>query len=86
MDCLSQNFLFRKVLMLFHFLNFQSHCLIYIPQVEFAVASIKSSHIHLANGQLKEAFLASRDALKASELAFFHPSLLELLYFPEDQK
>ncbi|KAK3762447.1 hypothetical protein RRG08_009836 [Elysia crispata] len=55
-------------------------------EVEFAVASIKSSHHHLANGNLKEAFLASRNALKASELAFFHPSLLELLYFPEDQK
>lgn len=55
-------------------------------EVEFAVTSIKSSHYHLANGNLREAFLASRDALKASELAFFHPSLLELLYFPEDQK
>ncbi|RUS81540.1 hypothetical protein EGW08_010710, partial [Elysia chlorotica] len=55
-------------------------------EVEFAVAAIKSSHHHLASGDLREAFLASRDALKASELAFFHPSLLELLYFPEDQK
>ncbi|GFS10068.1 GPI transamidase component PIG-S-like [Elysia marginata] len=55
-------------------------------EVESAVASIKSSHNHLAYGNLREAFLASRDALRASELAFFHPSLLELLYFPEDQK
>ncbi|BFY97511.1 hypothetical protein BsWGS_00551 [Bradybaena similaris] len=55
-------------------------------EVESAVASIKSSRQLLASGQLKEAFLASRAAVEASEMAFFHPSLLELLYFPEDQK
>ncbi|CAL1533662.1 unnamed protein product [Lymnaea stagnalis] len=55
-------------------------------EVESAVASIKESKLLLRNGKLEEAFLASKAAVDASELAFFHPSLLELLYFPEDQK
>ncbi|CAG5134746.1 unnamed protein product, partial [Candidula unifasciata] len=45
-------------------------------EVESAVASIKNSRQLLASGKLREAF----------QTAFFHPSLLELLYFPEDQK
>ncbi|KAH9515259.1 hypothetical protein Btru_014016 [Bulinus truncatus] len=55
-------------------------------EVEAAVAAIKESKFLFKNGKLKEAFLASKAAIEASELAFFHPSLLELLYFPEDQK
>ncbi|KAI8792513.1 GPI transamidase component PIG-S [Biomphalaria glabrata] len=55
-------------------------------EVEAAVAAIEESQLLLKNGKLKEAFLASKAAFNASELAFFHPSLLELLYFPEDQK
>lgn len=55
-------------------------------QVEDAVSSIQRSEELLGSGQLFDAFLASRDAVVASEKAFFDQSLLELLYFPEDQK
>jgi GPI-anchor transamidase subunit S len=50
--------------------------------VEAAVAS----SAHLAEGRLPEAFSLSQTALTNSEAAFFHPSLLALLYFPDDQK
>lgn len=55
-------------------------------QVEAAVSSIQESEQLLAQGHLHDAFIASRSAIVASEKAFFDPSLLELLYFPEDQK
>lgn len=55
-------------------------------QVQDAVDSIRESQRHLAEGRLEQAFLDSRKALVCSEKAFFDPSLLELLYFPEDQK
>ncbi len=37
-------------------------------------------------GRLEEAFSSSKKAFLASDAAFFDPSLLALLYFPEDQK
>ncbi|RWS28776.1 GPI transamidase component PIG-S-like protein [Leptotrombidium deliense] len=40
----------------------------------------------LAKGDLHEAFQLSSKAYQASETAFFDPSLLALLYFPDDQK
>jgi phosphatidylinositol glycan class S len=55
-------------------------------QVVKSVEAIQRSSRLLASGQLKEAFTVSRQARDASEKAFFDPSLLELLYFPEDQK
>ncbi|XP_071090185.1 GPI transamidase component PIG-S-like [Haliotis cracherodii] len=55
-------------------------------EVKSSVAAIRESLRQLAEGQLEEAFLSSKKALIASEKAFFDPSLLELLYFPEDQK
>lgn len=55
-------------------------------QVYTAVESIKSSHRFLKDGKLHPAFHASKMALIASEKAFFDPSLLQLLYFPDDQK
>lgn len=55
-------------------------------QVESAVTGIKEAHRHLSSGQIARAFTQSRKALASSEKAFFDPSLLELLYFPEDQK
>ena len=60
------------------YLNFQ--------QVTRAVTSIQDAHRQLQNGKLREAFSSARQAILASEKAFFDPSLLELLYFPEDQK
>ena len=40
----------------------------------------------LAQSNLSEAFRLSSRAYISSETAFFDPSLLELLYFPQDQK
>jgi phosphatidylinositol glycan class S len=40
----------------------------------------------LANSDLDNAFKLSTKAYLSSETAFFDPSLLSLLYFPEDQK
>ncbi|KAK3095640.1 hypothetical protein FSP39_017048 [Pinctada imbricata] len=55
-------------------------------EVEEALSGIRQSQRYLAVGQLDKAFIQSRKALAASDKAFFDPSLLELLYFPEDQK
>ena len=46
----------------------------------------KESKIALHNNNLQEAYICSQKALKSAEKAFFDPSLLALLYFPEDQK
>lgn len=40
----------------------------------------------LRNGRLLEAYKKSQEAFLLSEAAFTDPSLLALLYFPEDQK
>jgi phosphatidylinositol glycan class S len=40
----------------------------------------------LASGHLKHAYECSRKGFQLSESAFFDPSLLALLYFPDDQK
>nr|XP_006825320.1 PREDICTED: GPI transamidase component PIG-S-like [Saccoglossus kowalevskii] len=55
-------------------------------QVYIAVESIQSTHSYLKDGNMYRAFHSSKRAIQASETAFFDPSLLELLYFPEDQK
>ena len=44
------------------------------------------SEKHCELGRLSHALESSKAALSASEKAFFDPSLLALLYFPEDQK
>lgn len=55
-------------------------------QVYQAVASAQSAMAELAAGHLHLAFQASKEAVTSSERAFFDPSLLHLLYFPDDQK
>lgn len=55
-------------------------------QVYLAVASAQSAMAKLATGHLHSAFQASKEAVTSSERAFFDPSLLHLLYFPDDQK
>lgn len=55
-------------------------------EVEDAVSSIMLSQDLLTSSLLYDAYEASHKAIVASEKAFFDPSLLELLYFPEDQK
>ncbi|XP_067422045.1 GPI transamidase component PIG-S [Emydura macquarii macquarii] len=55
-------------------------------EVYHAVASAQTAIQELASGQLGSAFQASKEAVTSSERAFFDPSLLHLLYFPDDQK
>ncbi|KFQ14708.1 GPI transamidase component PIG-S, partial [Leptosomus discolor] len=55
-------------------------------EVYRAVASAQSAVAKLAAGHLHSAFQASKEAVTSSERAFFDPSLLHLLYFPDDQK
>ncbi|KFQ34302.1 GPI transamidase component PIG-S, partial [Mesitornis unicolor] len=55
-------------------------------EVYQAVASAQSAMAELAAGHLYSAFQASKKAVTSSERAFFDPSLLHLLYFPDDQK
>ena len=55
-------------------------------QVYQAVEAVKRGHSYLQQGNLYRAFHSSKKAIAASEKAFFDPSLLELLYFPDDQK
>lgn len=55
-------------------------------QVSSAVTSLQSAVAELETGNLAFALQYSREAILASERAFFDPSLLHLLYFPDDQK
>lgn len=50
------------------------------------MASVQQALEELAAGRLGAAFQASKEAVTSSERAFFDPSLLHLLYFPDDQK
>lgn len=51
-----------------------------------SVESTKEAIEFARIGKIENAFKASKKAFISSEKAFFDPSLLELLYFPEDQK
>ncbi|XP_057676994.1 GPI transamidase component PIG-S [Corythoichthys intestinalis] len=55
-------------------------------QVSNAVASLQLATAELESGNLAFALQYSKEAILASERAFFDPSLLHLLYFPSDQK
>ncbi|XP_056675487.1 GPI transamidase component PIG-S isoform X2 [Monodelphis domestica] len=55
-------------------------------EVYRAVDAVHDAIVELAAGNLNSAFHASREAVTSSEKAFFDPSLLHLLYFPDDQK
>nr|XP_055035478.1 GPI transamidase component PIG-S [Misgurnus anguillicaudatus] len=55
-------------------------------QVSSAVTSLQLAVAELEAGNLAFALQYSREAILASERAFFDPSLLHLLYFPDDQK
>ncbi|XP_054857388.1 GPI transamidase component PIG-S [Eublepharis macularius] len=55
-------------------------------QVFHAVESAQKALLDLGLGHLESAFQASKEAVMSSERAFFDPSLLHLLYFPDDQK
>ncbi|XP_020659155.3 GPI-anchor transamidase component PIGS [Pogona vitticeps] len=55
-------------------------------EVYHAVDSVRKALRELERGDLESAFQASKAAVTSSERAFFDPSLLHLLYFPDDQK
>ncbi|CAF0806895.1 unnamed protein product [Brachionus calyciflorus] len=55
-------------------------------QVKIAVESVEKSLELGSDGRISEAFLNSKTAFISSERAFFDKSLLEKLYFPEDQR
>ncbi|GAB1296522.1 GPI transamidase component PIG-S [Apodemus speciosus] len=55
-------------------------------EVYRAVAAVQKAAQEVALGHLSSAFAASQEAVTSSERAFFDPSLLHLLYFPDDQK
>lgn len=63
-----------------------SLCLFPSAQVFHAVESAQKALQDLGTGHLESAFQASKEAIMSSERAFFDPSLLHLLYFPDDQK
>lgn len=55
-------------------------------EVSSAVTSLQLAVAELEAGNLGFALQYSKEAILASEKAFFDPSLLHLLYFPDDQK
>eukprot|EP00088_Acartia_fossae_P044827 TRINITY_DN4783_c0_g1_i4.p1 TRINITY_DN4783_c0_g1~~TRINITY_DN4783_c0_g1_i4.p1 ORF type:complete len:531 (-),score=115.00 TRINITY_DN4783_c0_g1_i4:192-1784(-) len=55
-------------------------------RVENALSALKSSVENLETGNLVEGHSGSQEAIQQAEAAFFDPSLLALLYFPDDQK
>ncbi|XP_068187509.1 GPI transamidase component PIG-S [Antennarius striatus] len=55
-------------------------------QVSSAVTALQLAVAELEAGNLIFALQYSKEAISASERAFFDPSLLHLLYFPDDQK
>lgn len=57
-----------------------------VSQVSSAVTSLQLAVAELEAGNLGFALQYSKEAILASERAFFDPSLLHLLYFPDDQK
>ncbi|XP_072934173.1 GPI transamidase component PIG-S [Epargyreus clarus] len=54
--------------------------------INSAVDSIRVAAEQLAAGRLLDAYRTSQRAFLAAETAFMEPSLLALLYFPDDQK
>lgn len=54
--------------------------------VALAVDAAEQTLASLATSHLAEALTFSAQAFNSSEFAFTHPSLLALLYFPDDQK
>ncbi|XP_026313569.1 GPI transamidase component PIG-S [Hyposmocoma kahamanoa] len=54
--------------------------------INSAVRSIHNASEFMSTGRLLEAYETSQKAFQAAESAFMEPSLLALLYFPDDQK
>lgn len=54
--------------------------------IKTSVTSISATLSLISAGRLEDALLFARKAYVTAETAFSHPSLLALLYFPDDQK
>lgn len=54
--------------------------------IKVAYAELVTAKQLLAENRLQEALIHAKEAFKHSEMAFFDPSLLALLYFPDEQK
>ncbi|CAG4931831.1 unnamed protein product [Colias eurytheme] len=54
--------------------------------INTAVYNIQETKKQMAAGDLSGAYKSARNAFLAAETAFMEPSLLALLYFPDDQK
>ena len=54
--------------------------------IKTSVTNIEAVSRSLQEGDLDKALSEARIAYTAAEMAFTHPSLLSLLYFPDDQK
>lgn len=55
-------------------------------KVETALVNANEADILLKNNKIEEALKCAQIAFRNSEMAFSDPSLLALLYFPDDQK
>lgn len=55
-------------------------------KINVALDSVNAAEQAILRGNHKEALIQAKSAFKHSEEAFAHPSLLALLYFPDDQK
>ncbi|XP_050309642.1 GPI transamidase component PIG-S [Anthonomus grandis grandis] len=55
-------------------------------QITVALESVKMAEEFREKGDIDNALAYAKEAFKNSEEAFAHPSLLALLYFPDDQK
>jgi len=54
--------------------------------VQSSVENLNKAHNLLERNDCASSLFASREALRTSELAFFDPSMLALLYFPDEHK
>lgn len=54
--------------------------------VKLTFSLLCKAYAKLENGDLYQAFLQAKSALELSENAFFDPSVVAMLYFPEDHK
>lgn len=55
-------------------------------RIKTALELVHESAEHLRRGDLEQSFVLSKEAFVTAEAAFSDPTLLALLYFPEDQK
>ncbi|KAK0167361.1 hypothetical protein PV327_004768 [Microctonus hyperodae] len=55
-------------------------------RINYALELVQRAANKLHDGELEEGFVLSKEAFLTAEAAFTDPSLLALLYFPDDQK